>query len=360
VHGWCQAYTPWQGAACLILMSMITRAERWSQLDARALRQPAALVFNPNAGQKLGIATNASGADEVQAALRSEGVAFDAWPTERAGHATELARQAVAEGRELVIAAGGDGTVNEVALGLANTPTVLGLMPLGSVMNVARTLWVPRDLAGAARTITDGKVLAMDMGRVGDRFFLEAAGVGLDAGLFGYFERLDKGANPVGVLRAGLRFLRQIGSPRLSIAYDGGRLETRAPMVSVANGPYVGAAYAIAPDARIDDGLLDVVVFRHSSIPRILLHLVLIAGGRALPPPPESRVLRARSVDVAKRSGRPLPVHADGDPVGITPVHFEVAPAALRVIVGPPDETGIRAWDVVGPVSPDPPGNDPR
>src|SRR6185437_4030443 len=190
-------------------------------------------------------------------------------------------------------AAGGDGTVNEVALGLANTPTVLGLMPLGSVMNVARTLWVPRDLAGAARTITDGKVLAMDMGRVGDRFFLEAAGVGLDAGLFGYFERLDKGANPVGVLRAGLRFLRQIGSPRLSIAYDGGRLETRAPMVSVANGPYVGAAYAIAPDARIDDGLLDVVVFRHANVPRMLLHLVLIAGGRPLPPPPEARVLQA-------------------------------------------------------------------
>jgi diacylglycerol kinase (ATP) len=327
------------------------RAERWYGLDPRHLRHPIVLVFNPNAGHKLGVDTNSSGADEVQEALRSEGLPFEAWPTEHVGHATDLARQAVAEGRELVIAAGGDGTVNEVAAGLANTNTVLGLMPLGSVMNMARTLWVPRNLAGAARTIAEGKVLAMDMGRIGDRFFLEAAGVGLDAGLFGYFQRLEKGAHPIGVLRAGLRFLRQIGSPRLTIEHDSGRLETRASMVSVANGPYVGAAYAIAPEARIDDGLLDVVVFRHTSIARLLLHLILIAGGRSLPPPSGSRVFRARSVHITKRHGRPLPVHADGVPVGVTPIHLEVAAAALRVIVGPPDETGLRAWDVVGPVA---------
>ncbi len=319
-------------------------------LGTRHLRRPAALVFNPNAGHKLGISTNSNGADEVRAALRAEGVSFDAWPTEHAGHATDLARRAVAEGRELVIAAGGDGTVNEVARGLANTETVLGLMPLGSVMNVARTLWVPRDLDGAARVLGEGKILAMDMGRIGDRFFLEAGGVGLAAGLFGYFERLENSSRPLGVLRAGLRFLWHIGSPRISVEYDGGRLETRAPMVSIANGPYVGAAYALAPGARIDDGLLDVVVFRHTSIPRMLFHLALIAGGRRRPPPPESRVLRASSVRVARRRGRPLPVHADGDLVGVTPAHFEVASAALGVIVGPPDETGIRAWEAVGSV----------
>jgi diacylglycerol kinase family enzyme len=126
-------------------------------------------------------------------------------------------------------------------------------------------------------------------------------------------------------------------------------------MVSVANGPYVGAAYAIAPEARIDDGLLDVVVFRRTSIPRVLLHLGLIAGGRPLPPPEDAATLRVRWLRVSRRSGRPLPVHADGEPVGITPATFEVAPAALRVVVGPPEETGICAWQVVGPVpeSPD-------
>lgn len=328
----------------------VQRAERWGNINIRALRQPAALIFNAHAGHKLGLDTNAGDAEDVQAALRAEGIAFDPWPTQRAGHATELARQAVAEDRQLVIAAGGDGTVNEVAHGLARTQTVLGLMPLGSIMNVARTLWIPRNLAGAARTIAEGKVLAMDMGRTGNRFFLEAAGVGLDAALFGYFGRLEKGGNPVGILRAGLRFLRRLGSPMVTLEHEGGRLKTRAPMVSIANGPYVGAAYAIAPDARVDDGLLDVVVFRHTGIPRLLLHLALIANGHRLPPPTQARTLRVGSIRVSKLRGRPLPVHVDGDPVGVTPAQFDVVPAALRVVVGPPEQTGISAWEVVGAV----------
>jgi YegS/Rv2252/BmrU family lipid kinase len=325
--------------------------QRWGHIDVRALAQPAALIFNPHAGQKLGIATNAGSADDVQAALTSEGIPFDAWPTQRAGHATDLARKAVEEGRELVIAAGGDGTVNEVAHGLARSETVLGLMPLGSIMNVARTLWVPRDLDLAAQTLADGKVLAMDMGRLGSHYFLEAAGVGLDAGLFGYFDRLDSGASKLAVVRAAWRFLRQLGSPSIIVEHEHGRIRTRAPMTSVANGPYVGAAYAIAPEARIDDGLLEVVVFRGTSIGRVLLHLGLIAGGRPLPPPEHAMTLRVRWLRVSRRRGRPLPVHADGEPVGVTPATFEVAPAALRVIVGPPEASGICAWQVVGEVA---------
>jgi diacylglycerol kinase (ATP) len=123
-------------------------------------------------------------------------------------------------------------------------------------------------------------------------------------------------------------------------------------MVSVANGPYVGAAYAIAPDARIDDGLLDAIVFRSTSIPRVLLHLALVAGGRPLGPPKETRVLRVPWLRVSKLRGRPLPVHVDGTPIGVTPIEVHAAPAALRVITGPPDESGIRAWKVVGPVGP--------
>ena len=265
---------------------------RWHQIEPRRMRQRAALIFNPHAGQKLGVETNAGGAEDVQAALRAEEIPFDPWPTEHAGHATDLARRAVEDGRELVIAAGGDGTVNEVAHGLADTETVLGLMPLGSIMNVARTLWVPRDLGLAARTIAQGKVLAMDMGRISNRYFLEAAGIGLDAGLFGYFDRLESGGSRLGVLRAAVRFIRHLGSPSVIVEYPGGRIRTRAPMVSVANGPYVGAAYAIAPEARIDDGLLDVVVFRRTSIPRVLLHLAMVAGGRSgLRPALRNRVL---------------------------------------------------------------------
>jgi diacylglycerol kinase (ATP) len=153
------------------------------------------------------------------------------------------------------------GTVGEVAQALAGTDTVLAVMPLGRVMNVARTLCISRDLQAAAQVIRDGRGLTIDLGKVGATYFIEAAGVGLDAGLFAYFEELDSRGMRLGTIRAALRFLRNLGTPRLLIEVDGHSREVRAPMVSVANAPFVGAAYAIAPEARIDDGLLDVVIF---------------------------------------------------------------------------------------------------
>jgi YegS/Rv2252/BmrU family lipid kinase len=325
---------------------------RRSVLEVRALRPAAALVFNPHAGQKLGVSTNRGGPEQVHQALRAAGVPFDSFPTQRAGHAVELARDAVRAGRKLVIAAGGDGTVEEVAQALAGTDTALGIMPLGSVMNMARALCIPRDLDQAARVIAAGNVLAIDAGKVDDRYFLEAAGVGLDAGLFAYFNRLDKGPKDGTriwrVLRGLFRFLRGLGAPRLEIDLDNGvavhRLRVRAAQVTVANGPFVGAAYAVAPDAQIDDGLLDVVIFRGLGIPRLLLHYAAIAGGRRFAPPPEAGEMRVRRVDVRTVRRRPLPVHADGEAIGATPARFEVVPAALKVLVGAPEAGTTCTW----------------
>lgn len=318
---------------------------RWDELNRTARHEPALVIVNPQAGAKLGFVRTVDAADEVSAALTAAGVRFEIRATESAGHATELASDAARQGRQLVIAAGGDGTAREIARALAHSETTLGLMPRGTVMNVARSLSVPRDMARAAQTIAEGRVLTMDLGRVGDRLLLEAGGVGIDAVLLGYFGRLERGARPAGVLRGLLRFLWGLGKPAITVAHDGRRTRTHAPLVSVANGPYIGAAYAIAPHARIDDGLLDVVVFRGASVLRVLLHLALIAGGRAVPPPPEAQIMRVRSVEVSTRRRRPLPVHADGDPVGVTPVRFEVEPAALRVVVGTPEPSAIRPWE---------------
>jgi YegS/Rv2252/BmrU family lipid kinase len=320
---------------------------RLSQLAARPGDPAPRLIINPHAGQKLGLATNTSTVDAVQAALQAAGVTAELAETQGPGHATELARAAAREGVPLVIAAGGDGTVAEVADGVLHTETAVGIMPLGSIMNIARTLCIPRDLNGAAAVIANGAVLTMDVGRVDGRLFLEAGGVGLAAGLYGYFNRLDRGAGLRGVLRGTLRFVRTLGSPRLIIEADGRRYSGRAPMVNVSNGPFVGAAYALAPDALIDDGLLDVVIFRGLGVARVLVHMALVAGGRRLPPPPGVELVRARSVTVTQRRRRPLPVHADGEAVGATPAHFEVLPAALRVVVGTPADNEPCAWQRV-------------
>jgi YegS/Rv2252/BmrU family lipid kinase len=258
-----------------------------------------------------------------------------------------LARQAAQDGCKLVIAAGGDGTVAEAAEGLVSSETALGILPLGSIMNMARALCIPRDLGAAARLIAEGRILAMDVGRVSDHVFLEAGGVGLAAGLFGYFKRLDQGpGSNWGVLRAMVRFVRQMRSPRMVVVADGQRFDVAAPQVTVSNGPYVGAAYVLAPGARLDDGFLDVVIFRDMGVARVLLHMLRVAGGRPLPPPSGAQYLRARWVEVSVRRKRPAPVHADGDVVGITPTRFEVVPAALRVIVGEPARD--CAWGPTG------------
>ncbi|HEX2033602.1 MAG TPA: diacylglycerol kinase family protein [Chloroflexota bacterium] len=299
---------------------------------------PPVLIFNPQAGAKLGLTTNPATPEAAQEALTKAGVPFEPWPTARAGHATELAARAVAEGRRLVIAAGGDGTVGEVAQSLIGTETLLGVMPMGSVMNVARTLQIPRNLDQAAQLIAGGRTLAMDVGKASGRvqstYFLEAAGVGLDAALFRYFDRVERGRRRLEAVRAAWRFLRSLGLPRLMLEIDGVPRVVRAPMITVANSPFLGAAYAIAPEAEIDDGRLDVVIFHHLSGLHVLAYLIMVAGGRPFPRPRGVEAVRVRSISVATRR-RPLPAHADGTVIDRTPVRFEVVPKALHVITGP-------------------------
>jgi YegS/Rv2252/BmrU family lipid kinase len=315
---------------------------RWGKLD---LLQPAALVFNPHAGKKVGMSTNTHGLDEVQAALHAEGIPFELWQTEGPGHATELAQRAVREGYKAVIAAGGDGTLHEVARGLTNTDLVLAPLPLGSIMNLARALWVPRDLRGAARTIKGGRVLAIDIGRVGPHDFLEAAGVGVGAGLFSYFNTLDNSGISLDEARKALAVLREVGTPEVRVEFEGGRMDVKTQAINIANGPYVGAAVAVAPEARLDDGLLDVTIVDHANLPHLLMHIASRAGGRSTHAAPDMRIIRTPWVRVSMAQGeRPLAVHADGDPIGETPATFEVVPAALRVIVGEPSASGIRPW----------------
>jgi diacylglycerol kinase (ATP) len=291
------------------------------------------LIINPTAGQKVGLTTNALGLEDAKALLERHHIEADVLCTERAGHGTELAQQAVRDGYELVIAAGGDGTVAEVAEGLVGTSVVLGVLPLGSVMNVARMLGVPRDLDAAAEVIKARRVARIDVGRATAQakstLFLEAAGVGADAGLFAYFNQLDRGN--WASLKPLIRFMWRYRPRRVTIRIDGRIHRFRAMMVSIANGPYVGAALAVAPDAYLDDNKFDVEVFTRFGKFELFRHLVAIAGGRRVYNP-KVLTFRAKSVEINQLT--PMMVHADSNPLGTTPARFEVVPSALSVIVG--------------------------
>lgn len=290
------------------------------------------IIANPHAGQKAGLRTNASGPEQLREILDHHGIDADLQRTEYAEHATELARQAAREGRPLAVAAGGDGTVAEVAAGLIGSETKLGVLPLGSIMNLARMLGVPRNLEAAAAAIREGYSVRIDAGRattaVGQRIFLEAAGVGVSAALFAYTNQLDSGNWRS--LRPMLRFLLRYYPRRVMVEVDGRQQRVRATMVTIANGPLLGAAFEIAPEARLDDRALTVRIFSAVSKAQLAAQVWAILR-HGLATQPGIVVRRGQVVEV--RAKRGLMVHADSHSLGTTPARFELLPAALDVVV---------------------------
>ena len=297
------------------------------------------LIGNPMAGRKVGFTLNAAGPEHACAALERHGLGCYLRLTEHAGHATEIAREAVAAGAKLVVAAGGDGTIHEVAAALIGTNTPMAIMPLGSMLNLARAFNVPRDLDAAARIVAEGRTVRMDVGRAtttaSERLFLEGAGVGFEAGLFAYGNRFDAGRHGMMLsMRRLWRFVTRFSPRSLRLTVDGSsEVVRRTFMVAVAITPSIGLALTTAPDAKIDDRQFDVVVRRGESWRQLVRHVVAIASGR--PHEPTTRTLRARSVEIAGMR-RQLMVHADGHLLGRTPARFELLPAALPVVVGEP------------------------
>lgn len=288
------------------------------------------LIGNPGAGRKAGLPTNTGTVDDAIAALHAVGVQPEVWLTRGPADPPAFARRAVAEGYELVIAAGGDGTVEEVARGLVGTPVTLGVMPLGSVMNLARTLGIPRDLREAARLIADGRLLCMDVGEANGHYFLEYAGVGLDAALYPLTQQLDRGqwTSLRDLLRVALRYRPM----KVTISVDGEVQTLPALLVVVANTPYFGPAVELTPEAKVDDARLDVKVFDRFTLLELVRYGFQILRGQR-PHHPRVRQFRGRTIAIA--SSRPLPAHADIQSIGTTPVSFRVVPRALHVIANP-------------------------
>ena len=286
------------------------------------------VIWNPTAGSKGGISTNGLTEDQVRELMVRAKLGTELVATKSAEDARAQAGDAVSRGYDLVVAVGGDGTVGEIAGRLIGSSTALGVLPLGSVMNIARSLGIPRDVEAAAEAIATGSVALIDVGEVAGRPFYEAGSVGMNAAMFREAQRFDDG-DWSSILRT-LWVAFRYRPARMRIDLDDGQVRTRALMITVSNGPYSGAGMTVAPGARLDDGKFDVRIFRRFSKVRLLRHLVSIAFGRYRYAP-EVDTFRSRHVRVESR--HPLPARADSRDLGTTPVEFVTRPAALRVIV---------------------------
>jgi YegS/Rv2252/BmrU family lipid kinase len=312
-------------------------------MTARTFR----VIRNPAAGIASALTPGGGSAAAIAELLERHGIAADVLEPEGEAAARAAVQQAVTDGVDVVVAAGGDGTVHLVVNGLLGADTALGILPLGRVMNISRSLGIDRDLDVAADILRTSHVLRMDVGEATSADgrtvrFLEAGSVGMNAAIFRQVARIDGGDLP-SILRTIWVALRYRPA-RMTIELDEEVVRTRALMVTVSIGPYLGLGMTVAPEARLDDGRFDVHVFRRFSKLELLRHLASIAFGRRRYAP---QVSSYRSASVRITSVRPLPARADSFDLGSTPVVFRTLAGALRV-VAPADDARSRGGATPG------------
>jgi YegS/Rv2252/BmrU family lipid kinase len=296
------------------------------------------VVWNPNAGSKVRGPLGGQSAESLQELFSTNGAQARVIETKSEDDAREVVQRLIKEGERLIVAAGGDGTIGLVANELLGRDVALGIIPLGSVMNIPRMLGLPRDVAEAARLLAtpEPRTELVDVGEANGQLFYEAASVGLHAAMFNAAHQFDDGTwgSPFRALWMALRYR----PGRMEIQLDGSAaIQTRALMAVVANGQYAGAAMTLAPDARLNDGQFDIRVFSRFSKAELLSHLASIMFGRRSYAP---RVETYRAAEVRITSHRPLPCRADSVDMGFTPIECRVRARVLKAVVGPDFRSG--------------------
>ncbi len=309
---------------------------------------PVVVIFNPEArAAKAGEIT----AEALENACRAHGMQARIAPCDSEERSAAIVAEAVRTGARAVVAVGGDGTVHAIARALVEAgrqgdggangvTTALGIVPLGTMNNIACGLGIPEDLDGAIDAIAAGHTRPLDLGSADGQPFIEVAGAGLIADLFPIMEAV-KGRPwmlPAALWRAS-RTLRQFHSTRVTLLLNGRRLRPRAMQITVCNTPIHGAKFELAPGARLDDGQLDIVVFTRIRPLALLWHMALAAGGRHVGHP---GIRRFRAAEVSIAPAAPWPLQLDGQELDTCGAGTErpvltlrALPHALQVLAPP-------------------------
>ena len=290
----------------------------------------AVVIINPLSGrgrQRPQLELHARLADDI---LTSHGYRVVVRHTTAAGDATAFAREAVRVGSKLVVAWGGDGTINETATALAHSSVALGIVPAGSGNGLAADLDIPFEPRAALVVAASSTTRLIDAGRAGDDLFFNIAGIGIDAVIAARFaERGPSQRGLTGYLQLSSAELLRYRAASYRLTIDGQVNEQRAMLIAIANGRQYGNRMFIAPGARLDDGLLEVVAVEQLSLLGIAWRLPALFRG-TLTPAHGVTMRAARSIGIA--SSEPIPYHLDGEPrLGGRELQLEIVPAALKV-----------------------------
>ena len=297
------------------------------------MRDRIRIIVNPVSGKGKALRL----AEEVAALLRGQGCEVDLRPTQKSGDARAFAAEG--KGFAALAATGGDGTVNEVLNGLpSENPPALGMIPSGTANVFAKELGLPRDAAGLAVLLRDGREIPWDLGveRVGGRKFLLFASAGYDAHVVHIFHAARTG--PIRMWQYvywGLKSILGYDAPSISVELDGTVVEADAAWVLISNVAAYGGPLVFTPDAKPDNRTFDVMIQRGRR-KRDVIRMFMAAITRRLT---GARILQkgvtwhpATKVRLTSGDGRPVPVQVDGDPSGRLPGEFEVVPGGIRVL----------------------------
>lgn len=250
--------------------------------------------------------------------------------TEYGGHAIELAKKGIEEKFDVIVAGGGDGTINEVASVLKKTDAVLGLLPLGSGNGLARFLKIPLGTISAIRTLNDYAVRTIDTVTLNDRFFTSIAGVGLDAEVAHSFQS-NRFRGLLEYTRVAMTVLTELKAIEYDLVIDGRELNPEALMISFANSNQFGFNMRIAPEARIDDGLIDVCIVKKGNIAH-----VINTGFNALAGKTDENgiVDYIKAKEILIRNNKPLKFNIDGEAALFdSDIKIRIHPNSLKVAV---------------------------
>ncbi len=301
--------------------------------EGAATSAPVAVIINPISGTGGRIDIARARAAQAAALLASRGSdPSNVFITERGGHAREIALNAFDRGISTIVAWGGDGTMNEVAAALAFKRATIALVPSGSGNGLARDLGIPFDPSAALDVAFTGRDRVIDAGEVGDRLFFNVAGIGLDARVAHRFavDAQDKR----GFLRymaITMRELTQYQPDLLTVQTSTSSVTRSLLLVAIANGRQYGNGALIAPHARLDDGLLDVVVVGARPLIRACLELPFVFLGMV---DRLAGVTTETTAAVDIVSPHPVVYHLDGEPIaGTLGISARIRSRALNVKV---------------------------
>jgi diacylglycerol kinase (ATP) len=315
--------------------------KRVNKMDKNQKSDEWLVIVNPNAGKGKG----KKDWHKISSLLKKYSINFEAIFTESKSHAGRLAAEGISSGFRKVISVGGDGTLNEIVNGIFtqdSCPTsdiTLALIPVGTGNDWGRMFGIPLLYESAVKTISEGKQIAHDIGKVSYfngnnpeiRYFINIAGLGFEAAVVKRTNtQKDKGRSNKAIYFYNLLMsLISYKNTDAVLSIDGQEVSSKVFSISVGNGRYCGGGMRQTPEALTDDGLLDITVINGMGKIEIIRNLQILYDGTILSHP---KVDGYRSSRVQVKSDKLLFAEADGESIGHTPIEFTIIPAGINII----------------------------